>query len=81
MNERTDVLHARSMEADRRGQLAIEVGQVVCPRRGPLDIEQCWTCRDFGGQTADGETLVCGWSRLWTLRSRWTTTRGAESRS
>ena len=64
----------------RRGLLAIEAGQVVCPRRGVLDVEGCWTCRDFGGQTTDGETVVCHWSRLWTLTSRSTPTRGGERR-
>jgi hypothetical protein len=64
----------------RRGLRAIEAGQVVCPRRGILDIETCWTCRDFGGQATDGETLVCRWSRLWTLTSRSAPTQARERR-
>jgi hypothetical protein len=58
--------------------MEIEAGRVICPRRGVLDIEHCWTCRDFGGQATDGETLVCRWSRLWTLTSRSMPTRAGE---
>jgi predicted RNA-binding Zn-ribbon protein involved in translation (DUF1610 family) len=25
--------------------LAVEAGRVICPRRGSVDIERCWTCR------------------------------------
>lgn len=41
--------------------LRVEAGQVVCPRRGLVDIEACWTCRDYRGLT-DGrsESVVCG---------------------
>lgn len=40
--------------------LAVERGQVVCPRRGLVDVELCFTCRDFEG-THEGEieSLLC----------------------
>jgi hypothetical protein len=67
MTERAGAGTALARETDRGGVLATEAGQVVCPRRGLIDIEGCWDCREFGGQAADGETLVCRWSGLWTL--------------
>ena len=41
--------------------LRVEAGQVVCPRRGLVDIEACWICPDYRGLT-DGrsESVVCG---------------------
>jgi hypothetical protein len=43
--------------------LRVEAGQVVCPRRGVVDIEACWTCPEYRGLT-DGrsEHVVCGLS-------------------
>ncbi len=29
--------------------LAVESGQVICPRRGFVDIEQCWRCPSYRG--------------------------------
>ena len=41
--------------------LRIERGQVMCPRRGPVDIERCWVCREYRGMAdAHVESLVCG---------------------
>jgi hypothetical protein len=39
----------------------VEAGQVVCPRRGLVDIETCWTCRDYRG-LSEGlvESVMCG---------------------
>jgi hypothetical protein len=40
--------------------LAVEAGQVVCPRRGILDTEHCFACRDFRGALPDDpDTVVC----------------------
>lgn len=41
--------------------LRVEAGQVVCPRRGLVDIEACWICPDYRGLT-DGrsESVICG---------------------
>ena len=40
--------------------LTVEAGQVVCPRRGSVDIEQCWVCPAYRGP-AEGvvDGLVC----------------------
>ena len=40
--------------------LAVEAGQVVCPRRGIVDLEDCLVCRSYRG-FRDGhiEGLVC----------------------
>jgi hypothetical protein len=41
--------------------LAVEAGRVICPRRGSVDIERCWTCRDYRGLTTGRiEGLRCG---------------------
>jgi hypothetical protein len=40
--------------------LGVEAGQVVCPRRGVTDVEQCFACTAFrGSQTNASETIVC----------------------
>jgi len=43
--------------------LAVEAGLVVCPRRGPIDIELCWVCPAYDGLSAGRlEGVVCRWS-------------------
>lgn len=40
--------------------LNIEAGQVMCPRLGNIDIEDCWTCPAFGGSGGASDVeLVC----------------------
>jgi hypothetical protein len=40
--------------------LAVEAGQVVCPRRGLIDIELCWACPAYDGlSTGRFEGVVC----------------------
>ncbi|MFL5686871.1 MAG: hypothetical protein ACJ77D_12525 [Chloroflexota bacterium] len=40
--------------------LPVEHGQVMCPRRGAVDIERCWACREYRGMAdAHVEWLVC----------------------
>jgi hypothetical protein len=48
--------------ADRHEQvLAVEAGRVICPRRGSVDIERCWTCPEYRGLTTSRvEGLICG---------------------
>jgi hypothetical protein len=49
---------ARSRSRDRI--LTVEEGQVVCPRRGPVDIEWCWVCPAYDGLSAGAsEGVVC----------------------
>jgi hypothetical protein len=44
-----------SGRATNRRVLAVEGGQVLCPRRGVVDIEGCWACPAYLGMT--GETM------------------------
>jgi hypothetical protein len=39
--------------------LAIEEGRVMCPRRGIVDLEDCWTCPAYRGMSGWIEGLVC----------------------
>ena len=52
--------------------LCVEAGQVACPRRGIVDIEDCWICPDYRG-LADGhvESLVCAVSNEWVAGAIW----------
>jgi hypothetical protein len=36
--------------------LAVEDGEVVCPRQGVVDLELCWVCPAYGG-------LSGGWAQ------------------
>jgi hypothetical protein len=41
--------------------LRIDDGQVICPRRGVVDIARCWRCPDYRGLSMGRvEGLVCG---------------------
>ena len=41
--------------------LAIDEGQVVCPRRGIVGIELCWACPAYRGLTTRRlEGVICG---------------------
>jgi hypothetical protein len=40
--------------------LAVEAGQVVCPRRGIVDIEDCFICESYRGfREGHIEGMVC----------------------
>jgi hypothetical protein len=40
--------------------LTVEEGQVMCPRRGVVDIEDCWVCPAYRGLTGgQSEGLAC----------------------
>jgi hypothetical protein len=54
--------------------LRIEAGEVVCPRRGIVDIEDCWVCPQYRGLSqGHTESMMCGLSEeslasaLWAL--------------
>jgi hypothetical protein len=36
-------------EHSRDRTLAVEDGEVVCPRQGIVDLELCWVCPAYGG--------------------------------
>ncbi len=41
--------------------LTVEAGQVVCPRRGIVDLEVCWVCPAYRGlSTGHFEGVLCG---------------------
>jgi hypothetical protein len=57
--------HSRSPGRNRL--LPVEAGQVVCPRRGMVDIERCWVCPAYEGLSAGAsEGVLC---RLSTTES------------
>jgi len=40
--------------------LAVEDGQVACPREGLVDLERCWACPAYDGLSAGRiEGVVC----------------------
>jgi hypothetical protein len=48
--------------------LAVEAGEVMCPRRGIVDIEDCWVCPAYRGLTGGQvEGLACSRAAM-TLR-------------
>lgn len=53
--------------------LAVEGGQVVCPRRGIIDLEVCWTCPAYRGLTTGStEGLICGTEPVFlSIAARW----------
>jgi hypothetical protein len=76
-HDRTEVttMNARIHQGRRdrsERSLRVEAGQVVCPRRGLLDIEDCWSCPQYRG-LADGqvESLICGVSNEWLASAIW----------
>jgi hypothetical protein len=42
----------------RERTLTVEAGEVVCPRRGVTDIEECFTCPSFRRLTDDFDGSV-----------------------
>jgi len=49
-------LRARATQLD----LAVEVGRVLCPTRGTVDVELCFTCSAYRGfQAGRSERLFC----------------------
>jgi hypothetical protein len=43
--------------------LRVEAGEVVCPRQGVADIEDCWVCPSYRG-LSEGRSawVICGLS-------------------
>jgi hypothetical protein len=68
----------KSYVANRLGRsrgrvLAVEAGQVVCPRRGVVDLDSCWVCPAYGGLTAGArEGVICGTEPAFlSIAARW----------
>jgi hypothetical protein len=53
-------MRRRTRSRSRTRILSVEAGQVVCPRRGLVDVERCWVCPAYDGwRFADGEAVAC----------------------
>lgn len=53
-------VHRISNERSQHRILEVEAGQVVCPRRGIVDVERCWVCPAYDGLSAGRiEGVVC----------------------
>ena len=62
--------------------LRVEAGQVVCPRRGVVDIEACWICPDYRGLTEGGsESVICGLTQESLASAVWALDHGRHPES
>jgi hypothetical protein len=56
---------------DRVARRPIHEGQVACPRRGTVDVVECFGCRFSDGLTTDHiERVMCRWSEAREGRAR-----------
>jgi hypothetical protein len=56
--------------------LRVERGRVMCPRRGAIDIERCWVCREYQGMSEGHvESLICGLSEDAVASGLWAAER------
>jgi hypothetical protein len=64
---------AHPMRPPRARVLAVESGQVVCPRRGIVDLEMCWGCPAYRGlTTGPREGVICGTEPVFlSIAARW----------
>lgn len=52
--------HRIAKERGEHRTLAVEAGQVVCPRQGLIDMERCWVCPAYDGLSSGWiEGVVC----------------------
>ena len=52
--------HQATRPRNEHRTLAVEAGEVVCPRRGIVDMERCWVCPAYGGlSTGRIEGVIC----------------------
>ena len=66
-------LDSLRMRPPRERVLAVEGGQVVCPRRGIVDLEMCWVCPAYRGlTTGPREGVICGTEPVFLpIAARW----------
>ena len=64
---------AHPMRPPRARVLAVDGGQVVCPRRGIVDLEMCWVCLAYRGlTTGTREGVICGTEPVFlSIAARW----------
>ena len=57
--------------------LAVDDGQVVCPRRGIVDLDECWGCPAYRGlTTGPREGVICGTEPVFlSTAARWSVGR------
>ena len=59
--------------------LRIDEGRVACPRRGPVDITDCWVCPEYLGlSTGHVEALLCGASPYYVTSAVWAIDHGPD---
>ena len=65
--------NANRMRPPRARVLAVESGQVICPRRGMVDLERCWNCPAYRGlTTGPREGVICGTEPVFlSIGARW----------
>ena len=65
--------YSHRMRPPRERALAVEDGQVVCPRRGIVDLEMCWVCPAYRGLTTGSrEGVICGTEPVFLpIAARW----------
>ena len=65
--------NSHRMRPPRERRLAVEDGQVVCPRRGIVDLETCWACPAYRGlTTGPREGVICGTEPVFfPIAARW----------
>jgi len=61
------------MRPPRERVLAVDDGQVVCPRRGIVDLDMCWGCPAYRGlTTGPREGVICGTEPVFlSTAARW----------
>ena len=65
-----NIWNLRQRKTTEQRVLTIEAGQVVCPDRGVMDVEDCWVCPAYRGlSTGPTEGLVCAPDRTASLYS------------
>jgi hypothetical protein len=73
--------YSHRMRPHRERVLAVDDGQVVCPRRGIVDLSLCWGCPAYRGlTTGPREGVICGTEPVFlSTAARWSGGRlGAE---
>ena len=65
--------YSHRMRPPRERVLAVDGGQVVCPRRGIVDLDMCWGCPAYRGlTTGPREGVICGTEPVFlSTAARW----------
>lgn len=65
--------NGHQMRPPRTRVLAVDRGEVVCPRRGIIDLERCWECPAYRGLTTGRrEGVICDTEPVFlSIAARW----------